>query len=113
MRGTITVIHPDGTVESKVLDHAAKLDDLKSAIGGGYMEKIPRFTKFKTDTGVVDCIALCDEDGSRKNMSPNRTATLAWSASLAATDPAQPVVLNTLVGPVAILYGDKEWMKAL
>jgi hypothetical protein len=119
VRGTILTIKP-GKALSLVLklDKAVTLEQLKAAIGGGYLEAIPRFNSIEYEGEVRACIAFCDEDGKRKSLPTNNRATLAWEVALRRT--GHPGLLDVrgravdwLVGDIAIVFGDDEFMEAL
>jgi hypothetical protein len=120
MRGTIVIIDPglDGP-RAMTLDQPATLDELKEAIGGGRLETVPGFTTLPWGGIVMDCVAFCDEDGKLKNLPHNQIATDLWEQSLrrrgaSLTTPhpfrAEP---DYLVGPIAVVFGDREFMETL
>ena len=119
MRGTILTIKP-GRALSTVLefDRAASLPQLKTAIGGGHLEVVPRFNSIEYEGEVRSCIAFCDEDGKYKNLPTNNRATLAWQTALRRTGhqgllDARGRAVDWLVGDIAIVFGDDEFMEAL
>jgi hypothetical protein len=93
------------------------LEQLKKGIGGGYLELVPGFRSIVYGNVVMDCVAFRDEDGKRKGFDVNNVATIAWDAALRRNGTGllrpdgRPV--DWLVGQVAVVFGDKEFMEAL
>jgi hypothetical protein len=119
MRGTIIIIDPtlDGP-RAITLDHAATLDELKEVIGGGWLEAVPGFTTLPWAGIVMDCVAFCDEEGKLKNLPHNQIATDLWEQSLrrkGATLADHPLRQHAdyLVGTIAVVFGDREFMEEL
>jgi hypothetical protein len=119
MKGTILTIEIDGTETVRLIDGHPTLPLLKEAIGGGYIETVPGFDRYKHG-GVVHkkCAAFCDEEGKLNNQPYNRRATVRWQEALLAQglpgligDDGMPV--DVLVGKVAVVWGDQEFMAAL
>jgi len=108
MKGTIVSIHAEGMIERLDIDGPPELPALKVAIGGGYIEVVPGFERITLDDGEHACVAFCDEDGKRKQLPVNRIATAAWWKQLA-VNPGGDV----LVGDVAVVFGDAEFMEQL
>jgi len=73
----------------------------------GYIEPVPFFTIYRGRR----CVALCDEEGKRKGLAFNDMANRLWAAC--EVPPPFELVGDVLVGPVVILFGDKEFMAAL
>jgi hypothetical protein len=118
MKGTMLVFDP-ALIEPKVTAYRSAPDllDLKNAIGGGYLEKVPMFTSIVHAGVLHDCVALCDEDGKSKGLPFNAIATARWEAACR-REPAYAHLLGMktllgndyLVGPVVVLYGDRDFM---
>ena len=96
MRGLLTIIQVDGAVSSEELAAPPALEALQAGIGGGYIEIVPWFTKYRGRR----CMAFCDEDGKRKGLPINDHATALWHALVAALRGR-----DVLVGPVVIVSG--------
>jgi hypothetical protein len=119
MKGTIVILQPTKALPLAIeMDRPADLEILKKAIGGGYLELVPRFTSFVWEGELQTCVAFCDEDGKRKGMLTNNRATLAWEQALRRT--GHPGLLDAfgravdwLVGDIAIVFGDSEFMETL
>jgi hypothetical protein len=113
MKGTMVVLPAR---EKRALIHqfsrTPTLEELKAGIGGGYLELIPGFTTVGYAGVVMTCVAFCDEDGKRKELAFNETATQIWQAALRRRTPLR-VMPDHLVGDVVILFGDREFMGSL
>jgi hypothetical protein len=119
MKGTILSIDVDGTETVRLVNGRPELAMLKAAIGGGYIEGVPGFDRYKHG-GVVHkgCAVFCDEEGKLNSLPYNRKATVRWQEALLAQglpgligDDGMPV--DVLVGKVAVVWGDREFMAAL
>lgn len=117
MKGTILSIKVTGTETIREIDGEPTLELLKEAIGGGYLEIVPGFNRYKHNGEAHDCVAFCDEEGKLEGMSYNADATRYWQqALLAQGHPGlvkRGVMLDYLVGTIAIVWGDDEFMEAL
>lgn len=117
MKGTIVSIDADGVETVNQVDGSPTLDSLKAAIGGGDLEVVPFFNVIEHDGKVVRCVAFCDENGKNTGMPFNESATARWQASLWAQGSSLGAknneLLDYLVGKVAVVFGDDEFMKAL
>jgi hypothetical protein len=121
MRGTILIIEPGKTSSKKCaeINGEPTLDKLKEAIGGGYIERVPGFDSVVIDNRKRKCVAFGDEDGKSKGMMVNAAATGLWHHALLARGHPGLVVAATgeiadfLVGPIALVYGDDEFMRSL
>ena len=102
MKGTLIIIKVDGSTTKRTYEgRCVPLEDLNRAVGG-YLEVVPFFNQFKDNR----CIAFCDEDGRIKNYKINAFATALWHCQ-------RPDVQDHLVGDIAILWGDREFMEDL
>jgi hypothetical protein len=131
MKGHMMIIPTHGSVgEIKTISHqeardvSLMLQKMKDAIGGGYIEKIPGFDTIVVDRVKHNCVPLCDEDGKRKDMPINPMATELWDDALKrhghpGLTPLPggvallPGLADYLVGPVVVLYGDRQFLEAL
>ena len=126
MKGNMLIYRP-GISEPVLLTFTPPptLTELNQGVGGGPIEIVPGFKAIYHDHKVHPCVALVDEHGkiapygNRAQPLPTNTwATLAWDWALrfdGSTGIAAPSgqVLDYLVGPVAVLFGDDEWMDKL
>ena len=121
MRGTILTIDPGELTSKKSvqIDGEPTLDALKDAIGGGYIEKVPGFDSVEIDNRVRKCVVFVDENGKGKGMRVNAVATGLWHHALLRRGHPGLVVAATgeiadfLVGSIALVYGDAEFMQSL
>jgi hypothetical protein len=118
MNGTIVSVGVNGSMLTTPLNRAPQLDDLKPAIGGGPLEVVPGFNSWLTNNGkVVSCVAFCDEDGKQRGQQVNAQATMWWEQALQRKGNSlfgrdgNPV--DVLVGKIAIVFGDTEFMDEL
>lgn len=114
MRGTILVYKPHvAKPEVRSFTRALDLGELKDAIGGGLLEMVPGFTSIAYDGEIHRCVAFCDEEGKlergRPPMALNVEATRQWLARL----PPDLKTRDYLVGQVAVVFGDDEFMEEL
>lgn len=118
MKGTLLIFRPGQPLpDSQEIYGEPTLEMLKDAIGGGYLEIVPGFRTIAYAGVVMDCVAFCDEDGKHKAFSANNIATVAWDHALRRNGTGllrpdgRPV--DWLAGPIAVVFGDREFMKAL
>jgi hypothetical protein len=60
----------------------------------------------------MDCAAFCNEDGKREQLPFNSAATAAWMDAVRRCGARLPPEAM-LLGPVAVLFGDREFMSSL
>jgi hypothetical protein len=119
MKGTIITIQPHGGGKlATPVDGPPTLALLKNAIGGGWIEVIPEFDSIEHEGRVYRCVAFCDEEGKLKQQPLNRLATELWNkAALRAGGRGillpDGQAVDVLVGQIAVVIGDDEFMKAL
>ncbi len=106
MKGTVLVVHVNGHEDRHEFDAPVTLDWLQhpQAING-YIEIVPYFNIWVDDVSGKgkECVVFCDEEGKLKGLPVNAKATAYWAAR---GD-------DKLVGPIAIVFGDAEFMEAL
>jgi hypothetical protein len=105
MRGVLIIIPVgDAAVTRKELAAAPRLEELSAGIGGGYIETVPYFTKYKGRP----CVAFCDEEGKLHGLPVNQRATALWYA-------LEPRFIgrDILVGPIVIVSGDRALLDSL
>jgi len=74
---------------------------------GGYIEPVPFFITYRGQR----CVAFCDEHGKRKGLAVNEAANALWA--MCAVPSPFALAGDVLVGPVVVLFGDKEFMASL
>lgn len=97
MSGQLIIIHTDGSRVQSAWETAPTLQELRKAIGGGFIEIIPNFNSYSGRP----CVAFCDEEGKIKGLKVNEEASMLWKVNH-----------DYLVGPVAILIGDHATLTA-
>ena len=113
MKGTVLIYKPGTTIpEVKEIEGPPTLDVLKDAIGGGHLESVPYFHSIQHGRQRHRCAAFCDEDGKVKGLPMNMLATQLWDQSMRRSHgcSASP---DFLVGQIAVVFGDAEFMEAL
>lgn len=103
MKGRMIVIYPDGSMSATAYDTAVTLKDLRGAVGGP-IESVPGWDRM----GGKPCWTICNEEGKIEGLPFNAFAQHLWGR--VASEYAN---MDTLVGPIAILAGDQEFMDAL
>jgi len=118
LRGTMITIRPDAgiPVEVKGFARGPTLAELRTAVGGK-LELVPGFVTIIYGGVVMDCKALCNEHGKLDGLPINNMATLVWERALRRTGAGllgeHDKLRDWLVGPVVVLFGDKDFMEAL
>jgi hypothetical protein len=126
MKGTMLIFRPHEPMpEQKDYASSPTLDELKTAIGGGWIELVPGFNSIAigvrgAQSGVIlDCVAFCDEEGKLKHLPPNDIATVTWDQALrrkggpGLLDAASGMPVDRLCGTVIVLFGDRGFMASL
>jgi hypothetical protein len=120
MKGTMLIMRPSEPFpEMKLYNRSPTLDELKTAIGGGWLELVPHFTTIGIAVSpdadkatVMDCVAFCNEHGKNEHQPFNENATSAWEQSVRRIT-RESGLNDVLVGTVVVLYGDREFMQSL
>lgn len=115
MRGKMIVIVPGALAKLVTeLDKPPDLVTVQKAVGG-YIEHVPYWqTYLDEDTGRrLPCIVYCNEHGKLDGMAYNPEATAQWLEACAADHGTRGTPGGDhLRGPVVILTGDEEFMRA-
>lgn len=116
MRGTMLTYHPgDDPPVVETLTIPPSLTFLQRRVGG-YIQAVPRFTTIMHNGVKHGCVAYCDEEGKLKpNGRLNTQATRLWHQALPPPGLADGNgnIVDVLVGPVVILFGDAVFMRRL
>lgn len=113
MQGNMLIISPNGITRLVESAQAPDLDWLKMGINNGMLETVPFFTSVDHEgKRIENCVAFCDEEGKLKALPYNETATTQWNKALKHHG-CGVFGWDLLVGPVIVLWGDKEFMEAL
>lgn len=120
MKGNIVIVRSSGETTKIELPGEPTLDALKNAIGGGHLELVPGFTTIKIDGVEHQCAAFCDEEGKleHRKLPVNNSATMHWNRALRRSGGGgllgkDGLPIDVLVGDIAIVFGDQEFMAAL
>lgn len=107
MAGRMVVVTPDGReTTQEVAGEGDTLLPLLQKTVGGFIQMVPQFSMYQGRK----CVVFCDEEGKLKGRPPNNRATELWAQSLG----VQPFRLGDhLVGDIAILLGDDEFLASL
>jgi hypothetical protein len=121
------IFRPGGNPpEVRTFTRAPTLAELKDGIGGGCLEPVPGFRTIGYLGVLHRCVAFADEhgkvegydDGAPHPLPLNMLAAAAWD--LALHHDGQPSLLNAanelidhLVGDIAVVFGDDEFMESL
>jgi hypothetical protein len=116
MKGSLLVLDEIGRLTRSEHASALKLEHLKEAIGGGSIEVVPYFDTVQISGTPVRCVVFCDEEGKNKGQIENLRATALWETALqrqrlSLTGPEG--MRDYLVGKIAIVIGDDEFLAAL
>jgi hypothetical protein len=112
MRGTILQLKADGSRSTLSVVGPPTLDALQAAIGGGYLELVPQFNTLREGEHLIRCVAFCDEEGKLKNLPFNHQATTLWREAQQRAG-GYGLLSDVLVGSVAIVFGDRDFMGKL
>ena len=117
MHGTLLVFQPHSLPQVTEFSQPPSLEQVQSVVGGD-LQLVPGFRTIRYGAVVMDCFALCDANGNHQGLPINNLATIAWKQALhRAVDAglwrSEVMPTDLLVGTVAVLFGDREFMDAL
>jgi len=117
MRGTLLVFQPHALPHVREFLQPPSQEEVQAVVGGD-LQAVPGFRSIRYGNMVMDCIALCDANGNLENLAINNLATIAWKEALRRAVDAglwrsELMPTGPLVGTVAVLFGDREFMDAL
>jgi hypothetical protein len=116
MKGIMLIYEP-GKQEGllKPINTPPEVDVLRGILSGP-LELVPCFDKVAYCGKLQKCVAYCNEDGKGNRLRFNIAATMAWEQSLNSQGKSLKdgmEMVDYLVGPIVVLFGDKEFMEAL
>ena len=117
MHGTLLVFQPHALPQVTEFSRPPTLEEVQAAVGGD-LQVVPGFRSIRYGNVVMDCVALCNANGKLKGLAMNNLATIAWKEGLRRAIEAglwrsKVMPTDPLVGTVAVLFGDREFMDAL
>jgi hypothetical protein len=111
----ITIRPGNDTPSVMQFSRAPTLGEIQNAVGGD-IEVVPGFKTIVYCGVVMDCVAFCIEHGKLSGLPINLRATVEWEIALHRIGTGllkNDAVTDWLVGPVVVLFGDKEFMREL
>jgi hypothetical protein len=116
MRGSMLIFEPGKLAEHREFDRALTLEELRTAVGGD-IEHVQGFETVNFGGAWISCVAFCNEHGKLDHLPINNAATMAYEravrrlgGTLRAPD---STFIEWLAGPVAVIFGDAEFMAEL
>jgi hypothetical protein len=101
--GTLVVIGVDGKIEERPIEVGDVAKEVRAVLDD-HLEAVPYFSQYKGKR----CVAFCGENGKRKGLAPNLLATTIWQLEF-----PPPHNQDYIAGPVAIVHGPANFMRAL
>jgi hypothetical protein len=112
MRGALLVFQPHSVPQVREFSQPPTLKEVQAVVGGD-LQLVPGFRTIRYGALVMDCFALCNANGKHKGLPMNDLATIAWKEALRRAVDPEVMPTDPLVGTVAVLFGDPEFMDAL
>ena len=117
MHGTLLVFQPHALPQVRECSQPPSLEVVLAVVGGD-LQVVSGFRSIRYCNMVMDCVALCDAKGNLEDLAMNNLATIAWKEALRRAIDAglwrsEVMPTDPLVGTVAVLFGDPEFMDAL
>jgi hypothetical protein len=112
MPGFMKVIAPDGSETVTEMYKPADVRLLREAVGGD-LELVPYFDTLP-ERPEQPCQVYCNDEGKLQGFRPNSVATRGWATVLIRDghiDSLETLLQRDyLAGPIAIVWGDPEFM---
>jgi hypothetical protein len=93
-----------------------EVEDIRTILSGP-LQLVPNFNNVLYGDKTQTCIAYVNENGKLTNAAFNQAATAEWERALNRQSQSlrrnDGVIVDYLVGPVVVLFGDDEFMKEL
>jgi hypothetical protein len=121
MKGEMGIYGTDWSWSVKRLDDVPSLEELRDGVKGD-IELVSPFDTVRApdDKGVIEvrrCVVFCNESGKNLGLPINERATLAWHEAMLRKGQTlmfpDGSVMDVLVGPVVVITGDTELLRAL
>lgn len=126
MKATVLVYLPDSADPVRhELTEPPELGFWQAAVGG-WIEFVPNLTTIELGGAIVPCAAFCNEEGKLQSLPINHPATVLWDRALRRVKDeagarlypngifgADGRVVDVLMGPIAVVCGDDEFMAEL
>ena len=109
MKGTIIAMMTDGKTTATEVTGKPDIEILQWIVGG-YIEVVPYLEQCIYNGKVRKCVAFCNEEGKVHDLPVNERATRLLHAQQRRAG-MQPH--DVLVGDIAIVFGDAEFMRSL
>lgn len=106
MKGTIVTIPVYNDITSEEVETAYIYEKLRKVVDG-YIEQVPDFHTFIWEKKRHKCVVFCNEEGKNLDLPINHRATFYW------LNAAGRPLDDYLMGDVAVVFGDDEFMKDL
>ena len=112
MKGKMIIIAPGEPRQEREYENATiPLEDLQKAVGG-FIEIVPYFSMIGEGGSRTRCVVFCNEDGKRLQLPLNHVANDLWNRELLLAT-GSGLELDYLVGSIAIVWGDDEFMESM
>lgn len=117
MKGWSHLYPVEGEIEAAEWTHPPELAVLQKAVEGD-IQLVPHFDFYTPPGGMIEyrCIAFCNEKGKVIEMPINLRATEAWHFACLRSI-GRPLILadgralDVLVGPMIVVWGNREFLK--
>lgn len=116
MKGTMLTYSNEGGLTVRPIEKPPEVETLRHAVGDDF-ELVPHFVTIDHGDKTFACVAYCGKHGKMQvpPLPINYRATLQWERSLRRQGMSlfNPDMDDHLVGPIVVIFGDDELMRAL
>jgi hypothetical protein len=109
----ILTVSVDGSVTREDMHWAVSLEQLQKAVGGHLVDGVPFFDTVDLGEGVRECVVFVNHEGKSEGLPVNVALNALWDAALSRHGLPGGIWADVLVGPGAIVFGDKAITRAL